>query len=264
MDILILSIIILLLVLILIRYKDNNNIDNNILVYASLTTIPDRAEETEKVIKGLMKQSYPIKQIFLNIPVGTFKRSGKEYYIPEWTKKPEYHNILTVTRTPEYGPATKLLGSLEYIPQDAYVYVVDDDIVHSKNHLKNLISHMKPELDGVSNSMCELDNKVCGITGFILKRSILNDIYDYYDNLPTECNSVDDVWMSMYLKSKKANIHRTNLWDNREYIIPYIRNFITPTDKTSLYNSVNSSNKNIMNRIRGNTKNSICKQKLLK
>ena len=231
-------------------------------VYASLTTIPERAENTERVIQGLLKQTYPIEKIFLNIPTGIFKRTGKFILRSRVDKEREYEDKLVVTRGLDYGPATKLLGSLNLIPQDGYVYVVDDDTVHSKNHLKDLISEMNPDTDVVSNRVCEINSYICGVTGYIIKRSILNDIFNYYDKVPISCRTVDDVWISEYLRSKKCYFKKTNLMSNIKFIPHAFYDKFMSKDQNSLNSTVNKSNQSILNRFFGETKNSKCKRLL--
>lgn len=258
-----LSLIVILLIILCYQAKNTlKDSDFKPKVYASLTTIPERAENTERVIQGLLNQTYPIEKIFLNIPNGIFKRTGNLYYVPEWTKKKEYEDKLVVTRGLDYGPATKLLGSLTLIPQDGYVYVVDDDTVHSKNHLKDLISEMNPNTDVVSNRVCEINSYICGVTGYVIKRNILNDIFNYYYKVPISCRTVDDVWISEYLKSKDASLKKTNLMSNIKFIPRSLYDRFLSKDPNSLFNSVNRSNQSILNKFFGETKNSKCKKLL--
>lgn len=255
--------VLVIVLFLLLLCKDKNDLISKqyLPIYTSLTTIPERAENTEKVIQGLMKQTYPIEKIFLNIPVGTFKRTGSTYYVPEWTKKREYQDKLIVSRTPEYGPGTKLLGSLDFIPQDAYIYVVDDDRVYSPNHLKNLVSYLNSGVDVVSNGMCGLYTYVCGVTGFIVKRSIINDIVEYYNKVPDECRTVDDIWITAYLKHKHANVRKTNYLFNITFLFNMLRDRFV-IDKNSLFHTVNKDNVSIINFLTDNTKNSYCKRYL--
>ena len=85
-------------------YLVNNKYTNDIKVYASFTSIPGRLDKTEKTLKSLLDQSYPIEAIFINIPTGNHKRSDKEYYIPKYLYK--YSDKIVVHRCHEYGPAT--------------------------------------------------------------------------------------------------------------------------------------------------------------
>lgn len=223
----------LLFILIMLLFCCNNsNVIPDIKVYASFTSVPHRLDKTEEVIKSLLRQSYPIEKIYINIPVGKHKRTGKEYYIPDYLHK--YSDKVIVNRCPEYGPATKLLGTVEHINDpNAFIYVVDDDIAHSRNHLKNLISNIKniDDVDVVTNRLCIANRKykkgVCGNVGFIVKRKILDNIYHFYDNLPTECFTVDDIWLGVYFHTVSDKIKNTPLvYSIPIYLTHTIRQFL--------------------------------------
>lgn len=214
------------LIMLLFCMTNNSNVITDIKVYASFTSVPHRLDKSEKIVKSLLRQSYPIEKIYINIPVGKHKRTGKEYYIPDYLNK--YSDKVIVNRCPEYGPATKLLGSVEHIHDpNAFIYVVDDDMAHSRNHLKKLISNIKniDDVDCVTNRLCASNRNykegICGNHGFIVKRKILDNIYDFYDKLSKDCATVDDIWLGVYFHTVSDKIKNAPIIDS---IYMFIKN----------------------------------------
>ena len=96
-------------------------------VYVSMTTIPERLNTDffrHVVVENLLKQK-PYR-IILNIPY-IYERTGEEYQIPEWL---EHHETIVVNRCQDVGPATKIVESLDLVPDDALVVIVDDDFFY--------------------------------------------------------------------------------------------------------------------------------------
>ncbi len=87
-------------------------------------------------IDYITKQNAPISKIYLNIP-HIFARDNLEYIIPKWL---EDNQNITILRTKDYGPATKLLGVLEQVdmPQDTIIVTLDDDIKYKNNVVLHL------------------------------------------------------------------------------------------------------------------------------
>ena len=254
-------VIILLLIIIRYRNKQTGLTDRDIKVYASFTSIPPRLNNTENVIKSLLNQTYPIKKIIFNIPIGTFKRTGEEYFVPEYLEK--YKDKVEVVRCKEYGPGTKLLGGLDRIPYDSFIYVIDDDLTYPKNHLERLVSHLDDDTDVVSNTLCSdfiMDRRgVCGYSGFIVDRTILDNIYDFFDTLPKECYTVDDVWISEYLRKANANFKKGDIIDSIGlYVKSNIINRLDP-DQSSLSLNENKTNSNTFS---SQSQNKLCKNKI--
>ena len=240
-------IIVLVIVLLVLVNNNSSNIGRlpKIRVYASFTSIPPRLNNTEKTIKNILNQTYPIEQIIMNIPNGIYKRTGEEYFIPKYLDK--YLDKVNIVRCPEYGPATKLLGGLNFIDDDVYIYVIDDDMEYPKNHLEKLVGRLTKDTDCVSNTFCHYNTTltntgVCGYSGFLVRKAILDGIYDYFDKLPKVCLTVDDIWISKFLQDKKAKIKHGTLINNIGLAAQARLKDLVMGDKTSLSNTVNSKN----------------------
>ena len=235
-------IVIILIIIVKYRNEQTGLTNRDIKIYASFTSIPSRLNDTEKVIKSLLNQTYPIEKIIFNIPIGTFKRTGEEYFVPKYLEK--YKDKVEVVRCKEYGPGTKLLGGLDRIPYDSFIYVIDDDLTIPKNHLERLVSHLDDDTDVVSNTLCYdnliVNSGVCGFSGFIVNRNILDNIYDFFDKLPKSCYSVDDKWISVYLQKNNTNFKFGYLIDSVEPTIKCRLKDLIAGDPTALSNTTNN------------------------
>lgn len=113
------------------RYTLRN--DNIVL---SLTTTPYRIDKIQPVLDTLYKQNVKIAKIYLNLPY-TFKRDGSAYTIPEWLLQ---NPRVTLLRTDDFGPATKLLGTLQQakLTDNTIIITVDDDMYYPENLVLHL------------------------------------------------------------------------------------------------------------------------------
>lgn len=116
-------------------------------IVVSLTTTPHRINKIQPVLQTLFKQNVKVKKIYLNIPY-KFKRDNLEYVIPEWLQN---ESRITILRTDDYGPATKLLGLLEQVqlPAKTIIITVDDDVYYPQN----LILHLAYQAKKFPNSV---------------------------------------------------------------------------------------------------------------
>ena len=82
------------------------------MIYVSLTTTPDRVKNLDKSVESLLKQICKPDKIFINIPVKyrRFKEIIEEDRIPKFKD-----SRIEITRCEDFGPGTKLLGSLKKI-----------------------------------------------------------------------------------------------------------------------------------------------------
>ena len=235
------------------------NYNQDLKVYASFTTIPERLENLEPTIKSLVNQSYPIQKIFVNIPYGKSKRSGKEYYVPKYLSK---YKQVEVTRGKDLGPGTKILGSLHKIPQDGYVLVVDDDTIYLKQMLRKLVKNFNvKEYDATGYTNNGGVNELCGFVGYLVKRNILNGLYKYFENIPDICYYVDDVWITDYIRRNNYKI-KEYIWGilNRNWLYSASIYITLPNNNNALSTSKNKENG--IKLLPTNIKNRNCQKKL--
>ena len=97
------------------------------MIYVSLTTIPSRVKSLNKSVESLLKQICKPDKIFINVPTKyrRFKEILEEEHIPKFKD-----SRLEITRCEDFGPGTKLLGSLKKIKRDSLIILADDDHVY--------------------------------------------------------------------------------------------------------------------------------------
>lgn len=204
----------------------------------SMTTLPDRTQSFTKTIWSIIRQSYPLDVLYLNIPLKTMK--GKTYNIQsDFLKQFEgFHTKVVINQcVKDYGPITKLAPalSLENDP-DTYIITFDDDIIPRRRLVetlrKKIIEHPGKCL-GFSGG-CKghfpfffqliFDNTkdtyvdwIQGVHVVAYKRSFftgLEDLVSFGDDTPLKEKLVfnDDHRISGYLASK--NIPRMSIGHN--------------------------------------------------
>ena len=101
-------------------------------IYLSLTTRPERltSYHFKKVYLSLINQSMPFYKLIINLSVKEFN-----YEIPEFLCDNEK---VILNETDYCGPCTKLLGSIDILPENSIVIILDDDIVMKNNFIKSL------------------------------------------------------------------------------------------------------------------------------
>lgn len=114
------------------------NIKCNSRVVVSLTTIPKRIKYLPKIIECIKNQTYQPDKIYINIPY-YFKRKNEYYQIPtDW----KFDDNIYITRCEDYGPATKLIGSLEFEKDDDTIIItIDDDHNYHNNIILQLVTY---------------------------------------------------------------------------------------------------------------------------
>lgn len=168
----------------------------------SLTSIPPRFHTIEKTIRSIVNQTEAPSKIFLNIPLEYKRYSNSKYDILQ------LENIfknLKIIRCQDYGPGTKLLGSIEYLMEYDYVVLIDDDHIYNKDMLKIFNNEAFKKLDK-AYSFCVFDIEDCkvgqGADGFMINTSFLKEILGFFNKFVKGNEKLffnDDLWISIYL-----------------------------------------------------------------
>ncbi len=194
-------------------------------IVISLTTTPYRINSMREVLDFVTAEKVPLKAIYVNIPY-VFKRDNLEYKVPEWLKV--YPNV-TILRPDDYGPGTKLLGTLALasLPTDTIVITVDDDIKYPKNMLLYLayyamknphaavgFSGMKPHYNKQGQIITDSPSGVGlkaikqngahvpileGFAGIAYRATFFKPSVFEISEAPRECRNSDDVFLSYHL-----------------------------------------------------------------
>ena len=95
----------------------------------SFTTSPTRIHKCQEMLESILKQSRTPDLILLNIP-HVFKRTGKEYVVPENVSRHVCVNKIKI----DYGPGTKIIPTIDFLKKNGYdknntrIIYLDDDI----------------------------------------------------------------------------------------------------------------------------------------
>lgn len=194
-------------------------------VVVSLSTIPSRVSRIGDIIACLQQQTYPIDQIYLNIPY-TSHREGVSY--PELPSNLDLTNV-QVIRCQDYGPITKLYPVLQYETHpNTIIITVDDDLIYRSDRIETLVrwcvqypnaaiagsgyiigkwynyfGHIEQPKEITPVSIIE------GYSGCAYRRSFFDHNLIDYTGAPPESFYHDDVWISgqLSLKSIPRLVH---------------------------------------------------------
>lgn len=198
-------------------------------IWISLTTIPSRLSTLPRTLASLKNQTLPADRINLCIP-RFCKKENKPYELPaEILNDPK---ISIVYCEKDYGPSTKLLGSLSIKSDpETIIITVDDDVIYPTDLIEKLVrrSEMHPNaaigfcgwnvkdlLDGREqfyNNLVHEDRRndlsfmtrvdvLEGFRGILTKRKFWDETVFDYSKAPKGAFYVDDVWISGHLEKR--------------------------------------------------------------
>ena len=199
-------------------------------VIVSLSTIPSRINLIRPTLESLISQSFSSFLIFVVVPYFS-KRENTIYSIPPWlsdlSKSSKLSELsegptIKIIRSDDYGPASKLLGTLKYLKENNYkketmIITVDDDRVYHPDLVKKLVSaaQLSPndafglcgvDINGTSYR-CKTERKfftstnvLAGHCGVIYRLKFFDDeIFEYIKSCPREVFLSDDLMISSFL-----------------------------------------------------------------
>jgi hypothetical protein len=211
----------------------------------SLSSIPSRFDSVTRVVKSLNEQTLKPSKIFLNIPYN-YKRFPDAKNINLDIFKDIKNDNFEINRSEDYGPGTKLLGSINSLKNFDFVILVDDDHYYHPRMCeifnKRFNSNKEQAYSFFTLKIYDLIMGQ-GADGFLINTNHLDGILDFYNKHVRNykhCFLNDDFWISMYLnKFKKKRV--ISLEDitikemNQKYVYEKI-NFNEPLYK--IYNKI--------------------------
>ena len=178
------------------------------MIYVSTSTIPQRIKSLEKSINSLLNQSKKPDKVFVNIPFKyrRFSETIKDHEIPKFNS-----SAVEITRCEDYGPATKLLGSLDKLEKNSLIILFDDDHIY-ENYMIEKFSHFytKSPNNAYSFYVHPLGNFGIGqgADGFAINTNHLKGIKNFYDIVAKNYKELflyDDLWISYFLYFFRKN-----------------------------------------------------------
>jgi len=193
-------------------------------IYLTMTTLPERliSRHFVKVYISLKRQRIPYYKLIINLSVKQFK-----YKIPLYLLKDP---SVILNPTDINGPCAKLLGSVDIIPNDSVVIVLDDDIIVRRNFIGSLYKSYLNNPDKVSSNNIiqrEKFKEVMGFAGYIFNINKLKDITQFYPSMPRCCFKIDDTWISWCIKKLGVEVEKS--------IVPDAWKQVLNMKKTSLH-----------------------------
>ena len=152
----------------------------------------------------------------MNIPFKFNRFKNIKYNFDILTKK--FTNLI-INRCNDYGPGTKLLGSLDQILKYDFVVLLDDDHIYRKQMLEIFYDLASKNINK-SYSFCVYDILDCkvgqGADGFAINCKYLNNIKNFFYKYVEENKKLllnDDLWISIYLY-KVLNVDIVSVTDS--------------------------------------------------
>ena len=172
----------------------------------TLTTIPSRLTKIHKTIESIQKQTLKPKKIFLNIPYEYYRFPG--IIISNDELKSLENDLVTVIRCEDFGPATKIMGSVDKIKKFDCAIIIDDDHAYDKKMCEIFIREFEKERINYSYYLQKIfDIKMAQCAdGFLINCKFLDNINDFYDKFVKNNKNMfldDDLWLSIYLQKIK-------------------------------------------------------------
>jgi hypothetical protein len=211
----------------------------------SLSSIPSRLQSVKEVVNSLNQQTIKPKKIFLNIPF-SYKRFPEIKNINLDILKNIKDDNFQVIRCEDYGPGTKILGSISLFKNFDYVILVDDDHTYHPRMCEIFNKYFRFNKEqAYSFFTVKIYDLVMGqgADGFLINSNHLEGILDFYNKYVKNykyCFLNDDFWISFFLKKFK-NKQVCSLEDvvmneiNEKYIYKK-NNYEEPLHK--IYNSI--------------------------
>ena len=178
----------------------------------SLTTIPSRIKKLKPVLDSYMNQTIKPEKIILNIPREYMRFPEQQIQIPD------YGPLVLINRTHEdYGPATKLLGTLGLdLDPDTIILVSDDDNVKKPYWAKDLIRSIRINPGAVSTVSTPWSKRpggepgkfIFGGGGFGFYRKLIdaNILMNFFNKAKSKCMFVDDDMFTYFFDSQNIKI----------------------------------------------------------
>ena len=172
------------------------------MIYVSISTIPQRIKNLNKSIESLLNQTRKPDKIFVNIPYKykRFRETIEDDQISKFN-----NSIVEVTRCEDYGPGTKLLGSLNKLKKDSLLILADDDHTYENYMIEKFFCfYSKAPNNAYSFYVHSLGDFGVGqgADGFAINSNSLGGVKKFYDEVVEPNKDLfihDDLWTSFFL-----------------------------------------------------------------
>ena len=174
----------------------------------TFTTIPSRIKTLGKTIESINNQTLKPNKIFLNIPY-EYHRFPNAKILDRDIKNINY-NLVEINRCEDFGPATKIMGSLEKIKKYDCAIIIDDDHIYNNKFCEIFINEFEKRNENYSyyiQKIFDINMAQCA-DGFLINCKYLDKIKQFYEQHVKNNNNMfmdDDLWISIYLQKIKES-----------------------------------------------------------
>ena len=172
----------------------------------SMSTIPSRIEKISEIIDNLNKQTLKPEKIYLNIPY-KYQRFPDQTINEKDLIKLNYKN-LEINRCEDFGPGTKIMGSIEKVRNYDCVILLDDDHLYDENMCHFFLKAFEKEQINYSfylNKIFRIKMGQCS-DGFLMNTKLLDNIEKFYEKFVKYNKNMfldDDLWLAIYVQKEK-------------------------------------------------------------
>ncbi len=223
----------------------------------SLTTLPSRINNIEHTLNSINRQTLQPDKIFINLPY-KFRRFKNIEFSNDQIIKLQQKKV-EVLRCDDYGPGTKLLGSIKKIRNnyDCVILIDDDHIYHEKTFEIFINNFIKKRIN-YSFYLNKIFNIYFGqgADGFLIDVNLLNEIENFYERYVKNNNNLfldDDLWISIYLYCEK-----------KSEIKNLIENFRNETKHKIIYTQTLNKDIDALHKTKFSSKNLLSRRKIQK
>ena len=201
-----------------------------------MSTIPSRIKNINNILENINSQTLKPNKIFLNIPY-EYRRFQNQKVTENDIKDINKENI-EIIRCNDYGPGTKIMGSINKVRDYDCVILLDDDHIYNKNICKIFLDSFNKEQINYSfylNKIFEIKMGQCA-DGFLMNTKLLDDIENFYEKYVKNNKNMfldDDLWLALYLQKEKKSIIKNLINVFREQVkkdIVYTQNINSKID----------------------------------
>ena len=185
----------------------------------SMSTIPSRVKNINDILENINNQTLKPNKIFLNIPL-KYNRFKNEIISEKDLDHISKKNV-EIIRCNDYGPGTKIMGSINKVQNYDCVILLDDDHIYDKNICKIFLEAFKKEPVNYSfylNKIFSIKMGQCA-DGFLMNTKLLDNIENFYEKYVKDNINMfldDDLWMAIYLQKEKKSLIKNLIEKFRE------------------------------------------------
>lgn len=185
-------------------------------VCVSIATIPSRIGLIRPTLESLLSGDLVPTKIFVNRPAFCeLEQSG--YEVPDFLLDKNFcrgiieHNVSAT----DWGPGTKILGSIDRLPQTGYLVIADDDVLYDKSFLSRLMAAQFGHDDRAHSYYVYREQGLSiatGCDGLSVACEGLTGILEFFERhvAGTTLAYHDDMWIAYFLALRGISIRKVD------------------------------------------------------